>query len=171
MEFPMVIFSLQNVLVASAVLCLGMSIVVVGSLYINPRLWLQDYPAGIRAKVPPQTAQEKRMQKFVAVPFLLLMFGIPAYATYLLRMANGGSISFLNAYLNAFFILQIANLFDAVVLDLIVLTFMQPKFATIPGAEGMEYLYRDWSMHLKNFFKGIIICAVLSLPLAAVALL
>ena len=167
----MTILSLQHILIASILLCLGMGIIVLGSLYINPRLWLQDYPAEIRAKVPPQTAREKRMQKWVAAPLLLLMFGLPAYATYLFRMANGGSISFLSAYLNAFFILQIGNLFDAVILDLLVLTFMNPKFATIPGAEGMEYLYRDWSMHLKNYLKGIVICAVLSAPLALIALL
>jgi hypothetical protein len=121
--------------------------------------------------VSPLTAQEKRQQKLMMLPFLVVMLGVPLYATLQLRTANGGSISFLSAYLNVFFILQIFNLFDAVVLDLIILTFMQPKFAVLPGTEGMEYLYRDWSMHLKNYLKGIVFCAVFSLPLALVALL
>lgn len=111
------------------------------------------------------------MQKFVAIPLLLLMLGTPAYATYLLRMANGGSISFFSAYLNVFAILQFANLFDALILNLLVLTLMYPTFATIPGTEGMEYLNRNWSMHLKNFLKGIVICATLSLLLALVAMI
>jgi hypothetical protein len=165
------ILSLQHILSAGALLCLGMGIIILGSLYINPRLWLQDYPAEIRAKVPPQTPREKQMQRVLLIPFLLVMLGVPAYATYLLRMENGGSISFLSAYLNVFFILQLFNLFDAVVLDLLILTLMQPKFAVIPGAEGMEYLYRDWSMHLKNYLKGIGFCVVFSLPLALIALL
>ena len=53
---------------------------------------------------------------------------------------------------------------------LLILTLMKPKFAVIPGAEGMEYLYRDWGMHLKNYLKGIVILAVFSLPLAVVSL-
>jgi hypothetical protein len=48
---------------------------------------------------------------------------------------------------------------------------MQPKFAALPGTEGMEYLYREWGMHLCNYLKGIVVCAVLSAPIAFVATL
>src|SRR5262245_12376881 len=139
MEAVMNIISLPHILIAGLVLCLGMGVLILGSLYINPRLWLQDYPAPMRAKVPPLNAQEKRTQKLITIPVLLEMLFIPVYATYLLRVANGGTITFLSAYLNVFFILQLFNLFDAVVLDLIILTLIQPKFAVLPGTEGMEY--------------------------------
>src|SRR5689334_11711656 len=91
-ESSMVIFSLQNVLIAAAILCSLISVIIFASIYYNPRLWLQDYPAEIRAKVPPLTAQEKRAQYVVFVPFLLTMFGVPILATVALRGANGGTI-------------------------------------------------------------------------------
>src|SRR5215471_9925550 len=128
----MILFSLQYVLEWSAFLCAAVGILIMGSLYYNPRLWLQDYPAEIKAKVPPLTPVEKRKRLMVALPLLLLMFGVPIYAAHLLREANGGTMTFLSAYLNVFFILQVANLFDAIVLDLVILTFMQPKFAVLP---------------------------------------
>jgi hypothetical protein len=88
-----------------------------------------------------------------------------------LRSAYDGAVPFLTAYLHFFGVLSIFNLFDAVVLDLLVLTFMKPKFAVIPGAEGMEYLYHNWGMHLTNFLKGVIFCTVFSLPFALIAAL
>jgi hypothetical protein len=165
------ILSLNRILIDGTILSLLMSVIVFGSLIYNPRLWLQDYPAEIRAKVPPLTPTEKRGQRLLMIPFLLVMLGIPLYSTYLLRMENGGTISFLSAYLNIFFVLNFFNLFDAVVIDALVLAGLQPKFVTLPGTEGMEHLYRDWGMHLKNYLKGIVVVAALSLPLALVSIL
>ena len=49
---------------------------------------------------------------------------LPLYSTYQLRLENGGSLPFITAYLNTFVVTNIFNLFDAVVLDLIILAFM-----------------------------------------------
>src|SRR5689334_19075721 len=114
----MAVLSVSHILISSAILCLAVSVIIFASIYYNSRLWLQDYPVEIRAKVPPLTEQEKRAQIYVFIPFLLAMLGIPLLSTVLLRQANGGSIPFVSAYLNTFFILQIANLFDALVIDL-----------------------------------------------------
>jgi hypothetical protein len=169
----MTVVSLQHILIWGGLFSVAIGILIMGSLYYNPRLWLQDYPAEIKAKVPPLTREEKRAQYVMIVPFLLLMLGGPLYATLLLREANGGTISFLSAYLNVFFILQFFNLFDAVVLDLVILTFMQPTFAVLPGTDPAELARasRNWGMHLRNYLKGIVIVSVLSLPLAVVAVL
>ena len=163
--------SLNRILIDGTLLSLAMSVIIYASLRYNPRLWLQDYPAEIRAKVPPLTPGEKRAQRLLIIPFLLVMIGVPIYSTYLLRLENGGIISFLSAYLNVFFVTNLFNLFDAVVIDLLIGTFMKPKFAVIPGAEGMEYVFRNWGWHLANYLKGIVFCTIFSAPLALVALL
>jgi hypothetical protein len=167
----MITLSLERILIDGALLSLGMSIIIFGSLYLNPRLWLQDYPPEIRAVVPPLTPHEKRAQRLLMLPFMLVMLGIPLYSTYLLRVANGGTISFLSAYLNIAAILNIFNLFDALVIDFLILTLMKPKFATLPGTEGMEHLYTNLPLQLRNYLKGIVVVAVLSLPLALIATL
>jgi hypothetical protein len=163
--------SLQRILIDGSLLSLTMGIIILGSLRYNPRLWLQDYPKEIREKVPPLTAQEKRQQRLLVVPFFLVMIGIPLGSTYLLRMESGGSITFLTAYLHTFLVANFFNLFDAVVLDFLILALIQPKFAALPGTEDMGYLYRDWGMHVRNYLKGIIVCGVLSAPIAFVATL
>ncbi len=163
-------FSITRILVDGTVLSLLLGVLVLGSLYYNPRLWLQDYPAEVRAKVPPMTPQEKRRQRVMMIPILLLMIGLPLYSAHMLRMENGGTITFLSAYLNTFLVINIFNLFDAVVLDLLLLTFLMPHFAVIPGTEGMEYLNRNWGMHLKNYLKGMVFCTVFSIPIALAAM-
>lgn len=164
------IVSPHLILIYGGLLSLTVGALIIGSLVYNPRLWLQDYPAEVRAIVPPLTPAEKRDQRILMIPFLLLMMGIPFYATYVLRIENGGTISFLSAYINTFSILNVFNVFDALVIDLVLLTFIQPRFAVIPGAEGMEHLNRDWNKHLANFLKGIVVVAVLSIPITLAAI-
>lgn len=161
----------SRILIDGALLSFALGVVIIGSLYYNPRLWLQDYPAEIRARALPLTADEKRQRMFVAVLFFSILLGTLAYSMAGLRAVNGGSVPFLTAYLHSFGVLSVFNLFDAVILDLILLTGLKPKFAVIPGAEGMEYLYLNWRMHTVNFLKGVVFCAVFSLPVALVTTL
>lgn len=163
--------SLSQILIDGALLSTALSILIIGSLYYNPRLWLQDYPIEIRARVLPLSAAEKRQRAIVALLFFGVGIGTLVYSMANLRAANGGSVPFLTAYLHSFGVLSIFNLFDAVVLDLILLTGFKPKFAVIPGAEGMEYLYHNWGMHAVNFLKGVVFCALFSLPVAALTAL
>jgi len=164
--------SLTRVLTDGVLLSLALSLLIFGSLTYNPRLWLQDYPVELRRQVPPQTKQEKQMQSVLIMPFLLLMFGIPVLSGLQLKAANGGTLPFLTAYLHSFFVLNVFNLFDAVVIDALVLTIMKPKFAVLPGTEGLDYgQYFKWGSQVKNYVKGIIFCIVASLPIAAVMML
>lgn len=163
--------SLTRVLIDGAILSVALSVLILGSLVYNARLWLHDYPKEIQAKVPPLTPREKRDRMVVVLLFFGVMFGTLAYSLVGLRAAYGGSVPFASAYLHFFAVLSLFNLTDAVVLDLLILTWMKPKFAVIPGAEGMEYLYHNWGMHLANFLKGVVFCAVFSLPLALIAAL
>lgn len=165
------ILSLQQILAHGLILSGLLGVLILGSLYYNPRLWLSDYPKAMQAKVPPLTRSEKQKRWVVFVLFIGAAMGTLYFSIAQLRAQNGGAIPFLAAYLNTFLVFNIFNLFDAVVLDWLILTVMKPKFAVLPGAEGMEYLYHDWRLHVGNYLKGIVFCAVFSLPVAFVATL
>jgi hypothetical protein len=160
---------LSSILIYSFFVSLAIGVLILGSLYINPRIWLQDYPAEIRAKVPPNTPDEKRAQRLLMIPFLGTLIGAPLWFVWQLEGTNGGTLPFGTAFVIIAIILHVFNLFDAVVIDFLILTLMKPKFAVIPGAEGMEHLYANWRLQVGNFFKGIVICTVLSIPIALVA--
>jgi len=163
--------ALQRILINGSVLSLVVGVIILGSLMYNARLWLQDYPKPIRDKVPPLSPAEKRDRAIVAVLFMSVMFGGVILETLYLRTGQAGAISFGAAYLHIFLMLAILNLFDALVLDLFIITLLKPRFVILPGAEGMEYLFHDYRKHLTDFLKGMVFCAVGSLPFAIIALL
>jgi hypothetical protein len=164
--------SISRILMDGTLLSLALSIIIIGSLIYNPRIWLQDYPESVRKLVPPLTDAEKRTQHILMIPFLLLFLVGPALSTAALRAEQGGVLPFAVAYLNTFLVLNIFNLFDAVVIDLLILTVGKPRFMILPGTTLADYgdLY-DWGMQLRNYLKGIVIAAVLALPIALVAIL
>lgn len=160
--------ALQHVLLNGTIITLLVSAIILGSLMYNARLWLQDYPKAIREKVPPLSAVEKRQRAVVAVLFMGVLFGGLLLTALQLR---GRALSFGEAYLLFFIMLFIFNLFDALVIDLLIITVFKPRFVILPGAEGMEYLFNDYRKHVGDFLKGIVFCAVASLPFAALAAL
>jgi hypothetical protein len=161
--------SLQRLLIDGLLLMGVMGVIILGSLVANPRLWLQDYAASIRAKVPPNTPGEKRAQRILMVLFLGSLIGILYYSAAQLKAANGGSISFLTAWLHTFLLFNIGNLFDAVVIDYLILTLMKPRFMMLPGTQIADYaIFDDLRLHVANFLKGVVIGAVASVPIAFV---
>lgn len=163
--------ALQPVLLNGLILSLVLGAIVLGSLRYNARLWLQDYPKPIRDKVPPLSPAERRDRVVVAVLLLSVLFGGIILETLQLRTNPAGAISLGAAYLSIFLMLLIFNLFDALVLDLFILTLLKPRFVILPGAEGMEYLFHDYGKHLTDFLKGLVFCAVASLPFAVLTVL
>lgn len=164
--------SISRVLTDGVLLSLALGVIIIASLMYNPRIWLQDYPENVRKRVPPLNDAEKRAQRILMIPFLLLFLVGPYLSTTALRAEQGGVLPFTVAYLNAFLVLNIFNLFDAVVIDLLILTLMKPRFMILPGTTLADYgeMY-DWGTHLRNYLKGIVFSAVLALPVALVAIL
>src|SRR5690606_32906363 len=126
----------------------------------------------IRRQVPPLTPAEKRAQRIVLIPFLLLMLVGPYLSVAGLRADSGGSLPFVTAYLHVFLLLNIFNLFDAVIIDLAVLTLLKPRFMILPRTAAAAYAAQHHcGLQLRNDLTGVISCAVLALPLAQVAAL
>jgi hypothetical protein len=163
--------ALQRILINGTVLSLVLGVIILASLKYNARLWLQDYPKPIRDKVPPLSATEKRERAVVAVVVIGILLGGAVLQIAQLRASPAGTITFGAAYLSIFLVLAMFNLFDALVLDLIILTLFTPRFVILPGAEGMEYLFHDYRKHLTDFLKGMVFCAVASVPFAVIAVL
>ncbi len=165
----MVNVALQHIVIEGVILSLSLGMLIMGSLIYNPRLWLQDYPKVVQAKVPPITPHEKLQQRLLLLPVLLLMFGLPYLSVTLVKAVNSGSVTFPITYLTASGVLHVFNLFDAVVLDYLILTRIKPKFAVIPGTTIEESLHVDLVFQLRNFLKGIVFSAVAGLPIAFIA--
>jgi hypothetical protein len=140
------------------------------TLYVNPRLWLQNYPPAIQAQVPPKTAREKRLSLMVGVPFLLLLFAGPFISALLLKRRAAGQVPFLALAAQAFGVVFVFNLVDWLVLDWLVFCVLTPPFVVVPGSEGMAR-YKDVGYHTRGFVIGTLLSAVTGLVIGGVVYL
>jgi hypothetical protein len=133
----------------------------------NPRLMLQDYPPAIKGIVPPKTEQEKRLSIWLGLPFILILFAFPVYATFVFQARAGGEPGFLSLWFYAFGIAFAFNLWDWLVLDWLVFCTITPKQFVIPGSEGHP-AYKDYFFHFRGFLIGTVFSAVMGLIAAGI---
>ena len=145
--------SLKRVLIDGTILNILLSIIVYGSIYANPLIWVHDYPTDIQAVVgdidipPAQT-----------IIFGVLLFGavigVVLYSNARLRQQNGGKLSFWAAFANSALIFFYFAVWDLVILDWLIFVTIQPSFVVIPGTEGMTG-YKDYWFHFQVSFLGL----------------
>ena len=160
---------INRVLIDGLVLSLVFTVVVVGSIKLNYRLWIQDFPPDIRAMLPPKTREEKRQTVWVAIPLFAVILAGPL-VSLLLSEASRGQMGFLQAWLHAYLVWQVVNLWDMVVIDWIGFRLVDPANPPIPGTAGAKG-YRDYRFHFVGFLKGSVMGVVIAAVPAAIALL
>ncbi len=138
----------------------------------SPRVWgFSDYTKDITEKVLPQTKEEKKKAIVIYIFFLLIGLGFPIISTIVLEnVLYKGKIDFFSAFLNIFIIIMFGNIADLVILDLIIVGTITPKFVIIPGTEGMkDKEYKDFRIiHAIAHMKGTILLILLSIIIAMI---
>lgn len=144
-------------------LSLGMSVLIIGALRYNPELMLRSYPPDIKAKYGPARPETTRQRKFLMLPLLALLIVVFGSAVAQLQ-----PLTFTNAFLCAFLVLMTFNLYDLIVLDWLMFGLFLPKWAILPGTEGMAG-YSDYSFAFKGFLKGCVISVMMGVIVASIA--
>ena len=150
-----------RLLLHGALYSLVASVVLLGGMAINPRLYLQDYPKAIQKMVPPKTAKEKRQGTWVGLVFMLVLLGGILLSTWLAKRAEPDA-TYWRLALHAFGVAFAFNLVDLLILDWLLFCTIQPSFMVIPGTEGAP-AYRDYLYHLRASLTGTVISLVAGL--------
>ena len=77
-------------------------VILTGMLYVNPRIALSDYPADVRAAVPPRTRKELQLGILIAVPLLLIFVAVPLYSVWQVKQQLGGTLTYATAFTTLF---------------------------------------------------------------------
>lgn len=163
---------LTNILVHGLIFAGIMTIYLLAMMkLLPPRVWaMSDYPKSITEKVSPQTKEEKKKGAVMFIPFLIIGFGIPIISTIILKLEMGGQIDIISAFLNIFGIFMFANIADLIILDILIVGTITPKWVVIPGTEDLvdtEYkAFRKY--HAKGHVKGSLIMAGVCLLIAII---
>ncbi len=143
-----------------------LSILILGALAYNPRLFLQDFPKPIQEALPPLTNREKRERLLVAVPFLIAVLGIPLWGV-LSWSAAQGDIGFLEAFAYLWVVWMVFNAVDLVILDWLIVVAWHPRFITPPEFAPLLH-HNTYRFHFIGFLKGTALITVASAVLGLV---
>jgi len=139
---------LIRILVDGSALTLLVAAALVGILYFNPRIALSDYPADVKAAVPPRTKREFRLGVLISIPLLIITVGIPLRSVWLIKQHSGLPLSYWVAFAAFAGEYLMLSLFDLIVLDIWMFFTWTPRFLVLPGTEGMAG-YKNWRPHAK----------------------
>ncbi|MES5955523.1 nitroreductase [Bacillus fungorum] len=158
--------SFEQMMYVGVLMSIVLSVMILGSLYYNPRLSLTDYPKDIQKVVFPKSIHEKKQTIYFNIAYNAILFGTPFVSTYILHKHE--KLLYLDAYLHTFGILMIFNLVDLLIIDWLIFCWITPRFVVIPCTEGMKG-YKDYKFHLREAIVATQFLAIVSLFLAGIA--
>src|SRR5262245_14517390 len=154
--------AIESGLVLSAVLFALLLVV----LRVNPEIMLNDYPPEIKARWVPMTELTKRQLAVVAGIFAIVGLAVVTWSLNPVRALAASDVTFSVAFVHFAIMFGTFNVLDWAVLDC-GLVYWQPRFAVLPGTEGMAG-YKSYWFHFRGFLIGIPIVLVASALFAAI---
>jgi len=130
-------------------------------LRFNPRIFLRHYPNEVRQIVPPKSEKERRMSILFG-----LLIGVPLTSALIWRTSTLGSHSFWALFAYAFGVLFIFNLVDLLILDWLIVCWIEPRWVILPGTEHMV-IPKQYLHHFKGFLVGTAGLVIVGLGIAA----
>ena len=156
---------LGHSLIYGLLLSLCASVLLVVTAYLNPESMVNDYPPDIRARFGPMSEKARRHRRLAGIPLAVVMLGVLVASIVTLP-----EITFFTVFVNTFVVLMTFNVVDLLVVDWLLINTIQPRFVVLPGTEGMAG-YHNYTFHFRQFLKGTAAMLVMSLLLAAIAVL
>jgi len=162
-------------IVNAVVFGLGLSVLlgalVLGSLRLDPTMWVHSYPPDVREKFGP-TPQRSR-GKIVLVG-LVVYASVAAGIWLALRQVPalpGGELTAPQIFLTVWLVFNVFNLVDWLVIDWFFLVFLQPQWAVLPGTDPSMAGYHNYGYHFRGFLKGLVITTVASAAITGIVVL
>ena len=134
---------------------------ILGSLRVNSRLWIQDLPKELKALIPSKTPKEKKQSLYLTFIFLIIFFLGPIAGIVDLLGVTGIRAGFWQSIILSYGIYSIFNLVDLLIVDWLFICFITPGFVLIPGITAAQL--KDYNKHFRDFIKGIFIIIIPSM--------
>jgi hypothetical protein len=159
---------LRVAMLHGALLCAGMTGIIVASLWHDPMVWVRSSPPDVQAAVGPPSAESQRRRRAWAGLTLLVLLGVfGSLCAAVFALVAGDGFPVFALFLASFIAFQCFNLFDALVIDLGLVVF-KPRWAFPPGTAHLRG-FTDVRWHVGNYVKGLFGGAVFAALVVAAA--
>ncbi len=156
-------------LITGLIISAMLTVLILGSLMHNPRIWVHDAPQAMQAVVAPLTPQEKRIRVLWAIPIFAVALVVP-FAVLFWFEAGQRPLGFWEAALFLWIVMMTFNIIDLVLIDWLIVVWWHPSWTTLPEIEHLNHL-NNYTFHFKAFLKGTMGITIFALVGAAVVAL
>ena len=148
--------------IESIVLCGLFTLIILPAQYRNPLSQIASYPSAIRKRVESLPEYQEILQLTVKKQVLRKILACFLIAALMAMISHlSGATTFLTAFWHTLGLFSVVNLYDVLVLDLII--FCHSQRLRIKGTEDMTEEYQNPWHHIKGGLKGICLGLVVSL--------
>jgi hypothetical protein len=131
--------------------CVPFAALLVIGTHLAPDAMIQDYPPAIQARHGPKSERGRRVSNVMGVIMAALFLAVCIASTLHLATLNptaAGGTGFWDGFWFGVAFMVTVDVIDLVVFDWLVFCTIRPRFAVVPGTEGMPE-YRDYLFHLR----------------------
>ena len=148
----------------------GFALIILISVLVNPRIWMQDFPEDIKSSIPPKTNRETKQTFITGFLFALFIVGFPLYSLSVKVNELSADFFFSMLFLNSFSVMMICNIIYWIVLDFIIFNILISRIRTVSGFKKM-FKFSGWKRQVFGLFIGFFTSGIVSCFVAWVALL
>lgn len=146
----------------------GFSLIILISVLVNPRIWLQDFPDSLKKDIPPKTRRESRQTFITGFLFALFIVGFPLYSVSRLSVGFQGPIPFWTMFLHSFYVMMICNILYWLIFHIIIFNLVISRIRTVPGLKE-RIPFTGWKKQIFGMLVGVLSCFFISGFVATVA--
>ncbi|MEZ4869448.1 MAG: hypothetical protein R3C14_49450 [Caldilineaceae bacterium] len=142
-----------------------LTLLVLGSLYINPEMWLGDAPREIQEKHGPMSARAKGQRAWLVVAFFVAITAVVGLSLVQMPTVVGRPLTFVTVFAHLWIMFMLFNLVDLLLIDWLIVEIIRPAFIA-QSPLGQLMAERNYGHHFQGFLKGSVGILGVSLLLA-----
>jgi hypothetical protein len=146
----------------------GFALIILISVLINPRIWLQDFPEDLKKVVPPKSRKESRQTFITGFLFALFIVGFPLYSVARFFAGIDSAVTFGTVFLHSFSVMMICNTLYWLFFHILIFNVLIGWIRTVPGLKK-RFHFTGWKNQLFGLFVGVLSCLLISLFVALTA--
>lgn len=144
----------------------GFALIILISVLINPRIWMQDFPDHLKEELPPKSRREARQTFVTGFLFALFIMGFPLYS--ISKLFGESSMTFGTFFLHSFSVMMVCNVLYWLVLHIFIFNVIISRIRTVPGLKK-KFKFPGWKKQIFGMLVGVLSCGLISLIVALIA--
>lgn len=139
----------------------GFVLIILISVLINPRIWMQDFPDVLKNDIPPKTIKEVKQTFVTGFLFSFFIVGFPLYSLSIILDKSNVDLNDSNLFLHSFSVMMICNILYWLIFHSLIFNVIISKIRTVPGLKG-KITFSGWKKLIFGMFVGVLTCAMIS---------